>query len=457
MDYRVTFCIGRIKHIETSLVTMLIIPEFLKSHFEKPVAIFGKGVSGTAIAALLDYLKISYIIYDQIEKNLYPDFSEHSCACHSLIIYSPGFPLNHNWLVCARKNGCCTLGELDFASLFWKGKIIAITGTNGKSTLTQFLANSLTNLGLNAIACGNIGSPLSAQYGYFQDSSTIAVCEVSSFQAEGLSHFSPDALLWTNFDEDHLDRYAFLEDYFKAKWVLVNRLKSNYLFIGKSVKQSADDFYYSFSIQPIIVNEEPINDFDLLNECVFSKTPQLENYLLALAYWNSHGYDCEVLKKTALSFEPLQYRLEQIGMINGKTFWNDSKGTNFLATIEALKRFKNKVFWIGGGKCKGGNIEGFVHKISPYIQEAFLIGQTAEKLAKIFKMYGIEALIYKSLDEAIQSAFDKSVSYSLQDIVFSPGFSSFDMFANAEERGIFFEKKVLELKREQKLLEIAVS
>lgn len=437
---------------------MSIIPEFLRVHFEKPIAIFGNGISGSAVAALLDYLKVSYIIYDQFGgQGICADFLENCWVKHSLAIYSPGFPLDHHWLQCARKNGCYTLGELDFASVFWKGKIIAITGTNGKSTLTRFLANSLTNVGLNAIACGNIGSPLSAQYGHFHDKTAIAVCEVSSFQAEGLKHFSPDVLLWTNFDEDHLDRHTDLEDYFKAKWQLVNRLKSNYLFIGKSVKQFADDHCYSFSKQPIILDEERVSDLDLISEGVFSKPPQRENYFLALSYWKAEGYDFEILRNSALLFEPLQYRLEKVDTIDGKTFWNDSKGTNFLASIEALKGFNDKVFWIGGGKCKGGNIEDFVRRISPFIQEAFLIGQTAEKLAKAFKIYGVEAFVYKSLDEAVQSAFKKGKYYKFQDIVFSPGFSSFDMFTNAEERGIFFEKKVLELKREQKPLEMVLS
>lgn len=147
-----------------------------------------------------------------------------------------------------------------------------------------------------------------------------------------------------------------------------------------------------------------------------------------------------------MSFKSLPYRLERIANINGVTFWNDSKGTNFLATIAALKRFNHQILWIGGGKWKGGDISVFVSKISPYIREAFLIGQTAVDLAKALNMYDISATIYKSLEDAVQAAFERVLLCEDQDIVFSPGFSSFDMFRNAEERGIFFEKKVLELK-----------
>ncbi len=443
------------------ITPMINIPDLLKPHFEKAIAIFGNGISGKAVASLLDRLKANYIIYDQQEgAGFSSNFSDESDSKHSLVIYSPGFPLDHPWLTLARRKGCYCLGELDFATLFWRGKIIAITGTNGKSTLTKFLAEALVNLGLNAIACGNIGEPLSAKHAYFNDDDTIAVCEVSSFQAEGLHHFSPDALLWTNFDPDHLDRYCDLKSYFEAKWSLLNRLKSDHLFIGKSVKQFADEHHFCFSQVPIVIDanirgKRLRENSNLLPEeylGIFNVPPQLENYLLALAYWNTQEYDSKILQKTALNFKPLRHRLAITDEIEGKIFWNDSKGTNFLATIEALKRFDHKVLWIGGGKFKGGNLEVFVQRIAPYIEEAFLIGQTAESLAKAFEVNCVKALVYPSLNEAVEKAFEKGLSYKFQNIVFSPGFASYGMFANAEERGNFFEKSVLELKRKQKAL-----
>lgn len=428
---------------------MIDIPEILKPYFEKPVAIFGNGISGRSVACLLDYLKINYIIYDKVAGGgVCSDFSEEECKKHSLVVFSPGFPEDHIWIERSWRNGCYLLGELDFASIFWKGKIIAITGTNGKSTLTQLLTNALVESGLNAIACGNIGNALSAQYKYFSDKEAIAVCEVSSFQAEGLKYFSPDALLWTNFDEDHLDRYPNLKEYFNAKWSLVNRLKTNILLIDETVKQFALSNSFSFPMEPIIVDEQ-VQYNERITKGVFSKSPQTKNYLLATTYWRLSGYDIKILKKVALSFKALPHRLTKVDTVNGITFWNDSKGTNFLATLEALKQFKKRVLWIGGGKYKGGDLETFVYKISPYIQEAFLIGQTAQALAFFFKINDVKARIYASLEDAVEaaSAFESGLSSAVQDIVFSPGFSSFDMFNNAEERGNFFEKKVLELKR----------
>ncbi|PWU07667.1 MAG: UDP-N-acetylmuramoyl-L-alanine--D-glutamate ligase [Verrucomicrobia bacterium] len=434
--------------------------EFLKKHFEKEVAIFGNGVSGKAVAHFLNFLGVAYVIYDQKDgkegEEINKAFSEESCLRHSLVIFSPGFSLEHDWLKLAKEKGCCCLGELDFGGLFWKGKIIAITGTNGKSTLTKFLAEAFHKIGMQAIACGNIGDPLCAQYRYFKDEDRIAVCEVSSFQAEGLCYFSPDVVLWTNFDEDHLDRYQKLEDYFEAKWNLVKQLKSDHLFVTKSVKEFGERQGYCFPKETVFID---VNSFEKtgLNVGIFSNMPQLENYLLALSYWNRAGYDGEVLKETALSFTSLRYRLERVACIKGKVFWNDGKGTNFLATQEALKRFGHKVFWIGGGKSKGGNLEGFVEKINPYIKKAFLMGQTAPELARICEGYGIRAGVYHSLEDAVEAAFNDELVDEIKDIVFSPGFASFDMYANAEERGFFFEKKVLELKRDQNNLEMALA
>lgn len=434
------------------------VPEVLKAHFERSVAIFGNGVSGKAVANLLSRLGVRYIVYDRKGgKDLCVDFSQECCQKHSLVVYSPGFSMNHEWLKQAGKWNCLCLSELDFGALFWSGKMIAVTGTNGKSTLTQFLADALNKVGVRAIPCGNIGSPLTAQYHCFNDSEAIAVCEVSSFQSETLYYFAPDVLLWTNFDEDHLDRHCDLKAYFEAKWTLVRRLRSNNLFIGESVHRFAKEHFYVFPCNPVVICEKEVGSFNFLPKGLFNKRPQAENYLLALAYWKAQVYDCKILEKVALSFKSLPHRMERVAKIKGKVFWNDSKGTNFLATLEGLKGFGRRIFWIGGGKWKGGDIEDFVIKISPYIQEAFLIGQTAPDLAKAFKDCEIDALIYCSLEGAVQAAFERSLLGTCRDIVFSPGFASFDMFLNAQERGIFFENKVLELKRLQKTLQMAVS
>lgn len=432
------------------------IPELLKSYFEKSIGVFGYGVSGQAVAQVLEKLRASYVIYDKAEINgACSCFTDEVADRHLLIVYSPGFANNHPWLKLAREAGCQCLSELDFGALFWTGQIIAVTGTNGKSTLTCLLAEALDAMGGTVVACGNLGSPLSAQHEHFGNSQAIAVCEVSSFQSETIEHFSPDALIWTTFDTDHLDRHVDLRSYFDAKWNLLSRLKTKDLFIGETVMRYANEYGYRLPLGATVVGETHMINSISLPAGMFGISPQAENYLLALAYCNSQGFDLEVLRKIAMSFKPLPYRLNKFAEIKGIGFWNDSKGTNFSATIAALKGFNNSIFWIGGGKLKGGDLTVFVDRISLYIEEAFLIGEAAPILEKRLSEVNIRVWCFSSLEEAIEAAFDRALlGNKKQEIVFSPGFSSFDMFKNAEERGNFFEKKVLELKTIQNTLEI---
>src|SRR5208283_1591993 len=178
------------------------IPEFLSSRLGRPVAVMGAGVSGDGTLRLLSRLGAKAVVYDKRGC----EFTAERAREHGLVVFSPGFPLLHPWLECARKAGCICMAEIDFASVFWLGRIVAVTGTNGKTTLTEFLAHALGAAGIRARAAGNIGLPLTqlvAEEGGGAPQA-IAVCEVSSFQAEPLGHFRADASLWTNFAEDHL-------------------------------------------------------------------------------------------------------------------------------------------------------------------------------------------------------------------------------------------------------------
>src|ERR1043166_3705941 len=199
----------------------LVVPRFLQQHFAQPVAVFGGGVSGQGVTELLTALGARGLLYDV--KGL--EFTATAARQHTLVVFSPGFAPNHPWLEIARRAGATCMGELDFASLFWTGRVIAITGTNGKTTLTEFLTHALRSVGCRATATGNVGysfSRLAAETEGGGPEMT-AVCEVSSFQAETLTHFRADASLWTNFAEDHLDRHGTLEAYFPGKGQLGKR------------------------------------------------------------------------------------------------------------------------------------------------------------------------------------------------------------------------------------------
>ena len=195
-------------------------PALLEPLLRQPVAVFGGGVSGQAVRGLLGCLGVRSEIFDQnAEAGDAQDFDRAQAGEHRLVVFSPGFPPNHAWLQAARAAGCACLGELDFASLFWRGRIVAITGTNGKTTLTEFLTHALGAAGETAFAVGNVGFPFSRLPLRTSAVEAIAVCEVSSFQAETLRHFRADATLWTNFAENHLERHAGMKDYFSANGI----------------------------------------------------------------------------------------------------------------------------------------------------------------------------------------------------------------------------------------------
>lgn len=423
------------------------IPELLKSYLEHPVGVLGNGVSGRAVVGMLERLGVSYGVYDEGGGDgVRGVFEEGDAGRHRLVVYSPGFRRDHAWLELARRHGCVCLGELDFGSLFWKGKMIAVTGTNGKSTLTCLLASAFQALGKKALACGNVGSALSAQYEYFDDEEAIAVCEVSSFQAETVNYFVPDGIIWTSFDEDHLDRHADMRAYFEAKWNLVKQLRTQELYIGGTVLKAIKEYGYEMPLGTSVVDVEDLDNKELFLEGMFGVLPQLENYLLGLAYWEGQGLDGEVFRGAARAFRPLPHRLRKVGEVGGVGFWNDAKGTNFSAAIAAVRGFDKKVFWIGGGKMKGGDQRGFAERISPYVEEAFLIGESAVILEEGFKELGVRVERFCSLQEAVEAAYGRALMAGGGEVVLSPGYASFDMFRNAEERGQVFEKKVLELK-----------
>ena len=239
---------------------MLNAPAFLKPLLASPVAVLGAGVSGRAAARLVEHMQSTAVIYDEGGGDGVA--REFRVGEHKLVIVSPGFSPGHSWVVQARSEGAVCLAELDFASVFWRGAVIAITGTNGKTTLTEFLSYALEQADRDGTAVGKIGRAFSdvvvEREGGGPDS--IAVCEVSSFQAEMLRHFRADAAIWTNFAEDHLERHGTLQSYFEAKWRLFERAVGGEVFAGSSVQRAAERYGQSLPETAVIDTEDSAGD-----------------------------------------------------------------------------------------------------------------------------------------------------------------------------------------------------
>ena len=198
------------------------LPSYLEKKMDQPVAIFGSGISGLGVAELLKKLNWEFDFYDRDGK----EFTERDAEKSSIVITSPGFTLNHNWIKIAEENKLSIYGEMDFASIFCENPMVAITGTNGKTTLVTLLNHLWNKLGRSSLCAGNIGTPLSKLVSEGLDPSITIFLEVSSFQAKRIKFLRPNSLSRTNFSPDHLDNPPNVVEYFLPKANLMKQLDS---------------------------------------------------------------------------------------------------------------------------------------------------------------------------------------------------------------------------------------
>lgn len=412
-------------------------PDFIRPLLQHPVAILGAGVSGAALADLVTHLGATTTVFDATGRT----FTAADAETHRLVLFSPGFAPTHPWLSLARTCGALCLGELDFAALFWRGGLVAITGTNGKTTTTEFLTHALTAAGKDATAVGNIGYPLSRlvldRRGGGPES--IAVCEVSSFQAETFLHFRADSVIWTNFAEDHLERHGTLQSYFLAKWRLLERCIGGHVHVGSSVASQAASYGQSLPAEACVPTENEPGDI-LLQGTLFADYPQRENFLLVAAWWRAAGLRESILYTAARSFAPARHRLEFVAEIADVRYWNDSKATNFHAVEAAAARFRQPVFLILGGKSKGGDVQAFIQRLAPRVRHAALIGETRHALAAACASAGVVHTVCPDLAVALSVLAGQASAGD--HVVLSPAFASFDQFKNYADRGDQFIRLV---------------
>jgi len=408
----------------------------------KPVAVLGGGISGLAACKLLNQRGLDTQLFDEKTRV----FNESDARDCSFIVRSPGFCPSHEWIRIAVDSKKTILSEVDLGfSLTKPLEIVAITGTNGKTSLTSILNHVANNLNLPSLALGNIGTPISDAVSNNLVEDKIVFHETSSFQALTSNYFKPNSLLWTNFSSDHLDYHRSEVEYFLAKLKIANQcLCPSQVFLGKSVIESARKFGLILNpsfrrVDPLIVDG---NDLNL--PAFFMTKPQLENLAFALAWFQEKGVSKTQFFDHLDGYIPPKYRLSKTSVVNQVSFWNDSKSTNLSSTLAAVKSLDKKIIWIGGGRSKGQKLEEFSRTLYPHIHKAFLIGETANELSELLRSKDVEAVVCQNLEEAIYRAFKHANSPS--DILFSPGFASFDMFKDYSQRGKSFETIVFDLK-----------
>lgn len=410
-----------------------------KSMRSQPVSILGNGVSGKGVLNLLETLNWEGRIYDEKAEL----FDEKAARESSVVVISPGFQRNHPWIELAVSNQTIVLTELDFASCFLFSPIVSITGTNGKTTLTSLLAHLWRKMQRPCVTAGNIGRSLSQVIAEGIEQDAVVFLETSSFQSQMLSYMKPDSALWTNFTDDHLDHHNSLKEYFLAKANLLKRC-TGYSWIGESVRAGFKDFDLNMPSKYKVVRRLDDKTVPLPDDHFLTTFPQRENLALAYAFCESEAVDRQSFFTMIKDYQGFEHRLRKIAELERVSFWNDSKATNFAATLSACESMKGTIFWIGGGRSKGGDLRSFVESMVQKIGKAFLFGEVGSRVKEIFDEKGFPYEMCSSVEEAVGKAYASVVRPT--SILFSPGFASFDTHSSYVDRGKDFMDIVFDLK-----------
>jgi len=377
-----------------------------------------------------------------------PDYPRESGM--DLIVTSPGIPPAAPILKSVAGTGAEVIGEVEIGWRHFRGTTIAVTGTNGKSTTTQLIEAALQAGGLNALACGNIGVPISEVAG-MEPQPAIAILEISSFQLETIVHFSPAIAVYLNFSPDHLDRYPDLGAYRVAKDRIYLNLgpgqtaivrdglrvpKGEFDVIRFASGDGATEAPYRFRDGVLFADGHPVLN---QSETRLAGPHQAENQLAALAVARKMGVADADYGRAMRGYEPLEHRCEPVGEHGGVTFINDSKATNPDAMERALAGHAGNVHLIAGGKDKGFDYASCRESVSRHCRAVYLIGEAADALERA---WGREADCCRcaSLEEAVSRAFHAAQPGDV--VLLSPGCSSFDQYTNYQERGNHFKDVV---------------
>lgn len=373
-----------------------------------------------------------------------------------ILVLSPGIPIDNPLPVAFRKQGKSIIGEEELGALFLRATAVAVTGTNGKTTTVSMLNGIIQNNGFKSVACGNIGNPLVGEVENlgFED---FAVVEISSFQLETLSSLRPHVAVITNISEDHLNRHYNMENYIFLKSKILRNLRESEFAVlnyddevvrGFARSTKAKVVYFSmkervegayFENGSVYFNGEKYFD---AKDMLLSGVHNLYNALACVAAAQILGLDKAKTVQAICSFKGIKHRVEVVRTVNGVTYINDSKGTNVDATVKAVESMTEPTIILLGGKDKGYEYQPLFEKLlSSRIVHAILYGENRFKLLNsAIKTGFVNFSLCAEFETAVRIA--QFIAKKGQCVLLSPASSSFDSFANYEERGDAFQKLV---------------
>ena len=442
----------------------------------KKVLVFGSGISGIGAGKLLEQVGASVVLYDGKEtldkevlkaqlgddtkaEIILGELSEEVMETLDLVVMSPGVPTDLPVVLKMRDMGIQIWGEVELAYTYGKGDVLAITGTNGKTTTTALLGEIMKNYKESVFVVGNIGNPYTAAALEMREDS-VAVAEMSSFQLETIHEFRPKVSAILNITPDHLNRHHTMEAYIKAKEdIAKNQTKEDTCVlnyedevtrkIGENVK--ANVLYFSSQRKldrGIYLDDGNIifrQDEEILvcnvNELKLLGTHNYENVMAAVAMAAAYGTPMEVIRRTIKEFAGVEHRIEFVREKDGVAYYNDSKGTNPDAAIKGIHAMNRPTVLIGGGYDKDSEYEEWIQAFDGKVKLLVLVGATKEKIAEAAERVGfVSYVMADSFEEAVEKCIEAAEPGDA--VLLSPACASWGMFKNYEERGDKFKELV---------------
>jgi len=384
--------------------------------------------------------------------------TEKTFLAQDLIVPSPGVPADDPLLVAARAKGITVWSEIELAYRFLEGRLIGITGSNGKTTTTTLIHHILKAASLETLLAGNVGTPLISVIGE-TTAKTVAVVELSSFQLELIERFRPDIGVLLNLTPDHLDRHKTLDAYVAAKARIFENqteldaavMNADDPLSGRFVTKKPQVFWFSRKRR---VNEGAFLQDDEIfvahkgnHEFVMNRaniplvgTHNQENVLAAVTAARLAGVDASTIAAAVKNFAGVEHRLEFVAEVRGVRYYNDSKATNVDATLKALDAFPGRVLIILGGKDKGSDYTVLQQTLREKAIVALLIGAAAEKIETQVQGSRVPLKRAETLARAVEMASEAARPGDV--VLLAPACASFDQFENYEQRGRVFKKLV---------------
>ncbi len=446
----------------------------------KKTLVFGAGISGIGAAQLLLKAGADVILYDgnealkeeELREKVATEgklavalgeLTEEVMEGLELVILSPGVPTDLPQVNLLRDRGIRIWGEVELAWACGKGDVLAVTGTNGKTTTTSLLGAIMAAWKDETYVVGNIGTPYTGAAMQMTEQA-VTVAEISSFQLETTETFAPKVSTILNITPDHLNRHHSMEEYIRVKELITaNQSPEDTCVLnyedevlrefGKTLHTKVIYFSSLHKLEKgMYLKDGDICYNDGSKEQILCATKELnlpgrhnhENVMAAAAMAIAYGVPMDVIRQVVCSFKAVEHRIEYVTEKNGVVYYNDSKGTNPDAAIKGIQAMDRPTLLIGGGYDKQSSYEEWIEAFDGKVKYLVLIGQTREKIAETARKCGFEDIVLAdSLEEAVQFCADHAVSGDA--VLLSPACASWGMFPNYEVRGKRFKELVNQL------------